>query len=159
VGFAPYRPYPFSRRLAPWPFLWLGCWGVRFTPTLDTGATLHDQSEFDNGTDVLGVFLSAVRQEPAINHTGLATGGNCCYRYVAFGRPGPHSSYRNVGIQGYPYQMKWFDTREIIADRPNLFYVLPRLLCEPFDTANGRRRFGHAFLLRSFRHSSFFKRG
>jgi hypothetical protein len=96
VGFAPYRPYPFSRRLAPWPFLWLGCWGVRFTPTLDTGARLHDQSEFDNGTDVLGVFLSAVSQEPAINHTGLATGGNCCSRYVAFGRPGPHSSYRNV---------------------------------------------------------------
>jgi len=29
--------------------------------------------------------------------------------------------------------MKWLDTREIIADRPNLFYVLPSLLREPFD--------------------------
>jgi hypothetical protein len=57
------------------------------------------------------------------------------------------------------HQRKWFDTREIVADRPNLFYVLRGLLREPFDTANGRRRFGQAFLLRSFRHSSFFKRG
>ena len=61
MGFAPYRPYPFSRRLAPWPFLRLGCRSVRCTPSLDTGARLHDQSGFDNGTDVLGVFLSAVR--------------------------------------------------------------------------------------------------
>ena len=30
---------------------------------------------------------------------------------------------------------------------------------EPFDTSNGRRRFGQTFLLRSFRYSSFFKRG
>jgi hypothetical protein len=58
-----------------------------------------------------------------------------------------------------PVPKKWFDTREIVAGRPNLLYVLPGLLREPFDTANGRRRFGQAFLLRSFRHSSFFKRG
>jgi hypothetical protein len=57
------------------------------------------------------------------------------------------------------YQKKWFDKGEIVTDRPNLFYVLPGLPREPFDTGNGRRRFGQAFLLRSFRHSSFFKKG
>src|SRR6266478_769418 len=36
VGFAPYRPYPFFRRLAPWPFLWLGCWSANGTPSLET---------------------------------------------------------------------------------------------------------------------------
>jgi hypothetical protein len=61
VGFAPYRPYPFFRRLAPWPFLWLGCRGALNSPSLDTGTRLHDQSEFDSGTEVLVVFLSAVR--------------------------------------------------------------------------------------------------
>jgi hypothetical protein len=50
---------------------------------------------------------------------------------------------------------EWFDTREIVADRSNLFYGLPGPPGEPFDTGNGRRRFGQAFLLRSFgRHFS-----
>jgi hypothetical protein len=35
VGFAPYRPYPFSRRLAPWPVR-LGCWTAEIAATLDT---------------------------------------------------------------------------------------------------------------------------
>ena len=35
MGFA-LRPYPFFRRLAPWPFLWLGCWTVKIAVTLDT---------------------------------------------------------------------------------------------------------------------------
>jgi hypothetical protein len=64
-----------------------------------------------------------------------------------------------VGIRRRLYQKKWFDTGEIVADRPNLFNVLPGLPSEPFDTTNGRRRFGQAFLLRSCRHSLFFKRG
>ncbi len=34
--FCPYRPYPFFRRLAPWPFLWLGCWSAKCTLSLDT---------------------------------------------------------------------------------------------------------------------------
>ena len=61
VGFAPFRPYPLFRRLAPWPFLRLGCSSADFTPTLDTGARLHDQSKSDNSTDVLEVLFSAVR--------------------------------------------------------------------------------------------------
>ena len=36
VSFAPYRPYPFFRRLAPWRFVWLGCWSANRTLTLDT---------------------------------------------------------------------------------------------------------------------------
>ncbi len=36
MGFAPYRPYPFFRRLAPWPLFWLGCWSAEYTPSLDT---------------------------------------------------------------------------------------------------------------------------
>jgi hypothetical protein len=40
VGFAPYRPYPFFRRRAPWPFVWLGCWTAENAVTLDTGSTL-----------------------------------------------------------------------------------------------------------------------
>jgi hypothetical protein len=70
-----------------------------------------------------------------------------------------NGDYRNVGIRRLLHQKKWFDTREIVADRPNLFYVLPGQPREPFDTTTGRRRFGQAFLLSSFRHSSFFKRG
>src|SRR5579864_9316053 len=47
--------------------------------------------------------------------------------------------------QRHLYPKKWFDTREIVGDRPNLFYVLPSLPREPFDSANGRRRFGRPF--------------
>jgi hypothetical protein len=40
VGFAPYRPYPFLRRLAPWPFLWLGCWSANNRLALDMKTVL-----------------------------------------------------------------------------------------------------------------------
>ena len=40
VGFAPYRPYPFFRSLAPWPFLWLGCRTAEIAATLDTFISL-----------------------------------------------------------------------------------------------------------------------
>src|SRR2546423_14108030 len=36
VVFAPTGRIPSFRRLAPWPFLWLSCWSVSCTPTLDT---------------------------------------------------------------------------------------------------------------------------
>jgi hypothetical protein len=56
VGFAPYRPYPFFRRLAPWPFLWLGCWTANITATLDTLKSVHQLGCLNKGTVVLSVF-------------------------------------------------------------------------------------------------------
>jgi hypothetical protein len=40
----PLRPYPFFRRLAPWPFLWLGCRTAIIAVTLDTVRRI---SQFD----------------------------------------------------------------------------------------------------------------
>jgi hypothetical protein len=45
VGFAPYRPYPFFRRLAPWPFR-LGCRSADCTLTLDTWKEYRGSSLF-----------------------------------------------------------------------------------------------------------------
>src|SRR6266581_5866386 len=56
VGFAPYRPYPFFRRLAPWPFLWLGCWSVDCTLSLDTANRLYEMPHFDDSTKVLNLI-------------------------------------------------------------------------------------------------------
>jgi hypothetical protein len=64
---------------------------------------------------------------------------------------------RLCGKPTTPVPKEWFHTRDIVAYQRNLFYVLPGLLREPFDTSTGRCPFGQAFLSRSFRHSSFFK--
>ena len=42
----PLRPYPFFRRLAPWPFLWLGCWMAESAITLDTWKEYRGSSLF-----------------------------------------------------------------------------------------------------------------
>src|SRR6267154_5773102 len=52
VVFAPTEPYPFSRRIAPWPCLWLGCWTAKIAVTLDTLLVYHSmvkcgQKSFD----------------------------------------------------------------------------------------------------------------
>ena len=47
VGFAPYRPYPLFRRLAPWPFVWLGCWSADCTLTLDTRKEYRGSNSFE----------------------------------------------------------------------------------------------------------------
>ena len=44
--------------------------------------------------------------------------------------------------EGARTEMKWFDTREIVADRPDLFYFLSGLPRKPLVTADGRHRFG-----------------
>ena|SRR5216684_4693690 len=45
VVFAPTGRIPSFRRLAPWPFLWLGCWGADCTPSLDTPLVYHALGE------------------------------------------------------------------------------------------------------------------
>src|SRR6266568_7630775 len=42
----PLRPYPFFRRLAPWPFLWLGCRTVKIAVTLDTWREYRSSNSF-----------------------------------------------------------------------------------------------------------------
>src|SRR6266850_1445802 len=55
VVFAPTGRIPSFRRLAPWPFLWLGCWSVSCTPSLDTHINIPNFGEmrslklFDHG--------------------------------------------------------------------------------------------------------------
>lgn len=41
------------RRLAPWPFLWLGCRTAKIAATLDTLAEYGNKTLFQNGTKVL----------------------------------------------------------------------------------------------------------
>src|SRR6266480_5090138 len=53
VVFAPTEPYPLFRRLAPWPFLWLGCRTAKITVTLDTSMRIPQPSCVSNGTKVL----------------------------------------------------------------------------------------------------------
>ena len=52
VVFAPYRPYPFFRRLAPWPFVWLGCWTAEIAATLDTVIRIRQSEPKANSTEV-----------------------------------------------------------------------------------------------------------
>jgi hypothetical protein len=51
VGFAPYRPYPFFRRLAPW--LSLGCRTAKIAVTLDTPTRIPQSPFRSNSTKVL----------------------------------------------------------------------------------------------------------
>jgi hypothetical protein len=53
VGFAPYRPYPFFRRLAPWRFHSLGCWSADYALTLDTVRRISHFRFEPNSTEVL----------------------------------------------------------------------------------------------------------
>ena len=46
--FCPYRPYPLFRRLAPWPFVWLGCWSASCTLALDTEDRIPDVAKLVN---------------------------------------------------------------------------------------------------------------
>jgi hypothetical protein len=42
-----YRPYPFFRRMAPWPCRWLGCRTAKIAVTLDTRKEYRGSNSFD----------------------------------------------------------------------------------------------------------------